>query len=287
MNRSWEATQTGWVGGWHFNAQLGGVNKHSTILGKVWLSVLFIFRISILVIAAETVWRDEQSDFICNTQQPGCKNVCYDHFFPVSHIRFWCLQLIFVSTPALLVAMHVTYCKRNVKKGLLANQVGSAKGDDLKSLKKRRLPITGPLWWTYTSSLFFRLLFEAGFMLRFVVCLRWVSDGPSLWSVSSGPVPIKLTALSHDQRRRPSSPSSWWDLLPSALCSMWLNWPTWLSKHCWGAQPEPKEGALLFTKIKCLQKRHTYRTKRTQGCCHPLQSPWAIRLFKIIPTSSD
>ncbi len=112
---------------------------------------------------------------------------------------------------------------------------------------------------------------------------RW----PVLWSVSSGPVPIKLTALSHDQRRRQSSPSSWLDLLPSALCSMWLNWPTWLSKHCWGAQPEPKEGVLLFTKIKCPQKRHIYRTKRTQGCCHPLQTLWAIRQFKIIRTSSD
>ncbi|XP_016388867.1 gap junction beta-6 protein-like [Sinocyclocheilus rhinocerous] len=115
-------------------AQLGGVNKHSTSLGKIWLSVLFIFRISILVIAAETVWGDEQSDF-----EP----------------------------------MHVAHRKRNVKKGLLANRGGGAKGDDLESLKKRRLPITGPLWWTYTSSLFFRLLFEAGFMYA----LYYVYDG--------------------------------------------------------------------------------------------------------------
>ncbi|NP_997990.2 gap junction protein beta 8 [Danio rerio] len=155
-------------------AQLGGVNKHSTSLGKIWLSVLFIFRICILVIAAETVWGDEQSDFTCNTQQPGCKNVCYDHFFPVSHIRFWCLQLIFVSTPALLVAMHVAYRKRNMKKkSILAKRGGNGKGDDLESLKNRRLPITGPLWWTYTSSLFFRLLFEAGFMYA----LYYVYDG--------------------------------------------------------------------------------------------------------------
>lgn len=154
-------------------AQLGGVNKHSTSLGKIWLSVLFIFRISILVIAAETVWGDEQSDFTCNTQQPGCKNVCYDHYFPVSHIRFWCLQLIFVSTPALLVAMHVTYRKRNVRKGLIATRGDSVKENDLETLKKRRLPITGSLWWTYTCSLFFRLIFEAGFMYA----LYYVYDG--------------------------------------------------------------------------------------------------------------
>ena len=94
---------------------LGGVNKHSTSIGKIWLTVLFIFRIMILVVAAERVWGDEQQDFVCNTLQPGCRNVCYDYFFPISHIRLWALQLIFVSTPALLVAMHVAY-RRHEKK---------------------------------------------------------------------------------------------------------------------------------------------------------------------------
>lgn len=51
--------------------------------------------------------------------QPGCENVCYDQFFPVSHIRLWCLQLVFVSTPALLVAMYVAYRNHGDKKKLL------------------------------------------------------------------------------------------------------------------------------------------------------------------------
>lgn len=50
-------------------AQLVGANRHSTSLGKVWLSVLFIFRVMVLVVAAESVWGDEQSDFTCNTLQ--------------------------------------------------------------------------------------------------------------------------------------------------------------------------------------------------------------------------
>ncbi|XP_076857934.1 gap junction protein beta 8 [Brachyhypopomus gauderio] len=172
-------------------AQLGGVNKHSTSLGKIWLSVLFIFRITILVLAAESVWGDEQSDFTCNTQQPGCKNVCYDHFFPVSHIRLWCLQLIFVSTPALLVAMHVSYRKRGVKKDLFANADHKPNDDDLESLKKRRLPITGPLWWTYTCSLFFRLIFEGGFMYA----LYYIYSGfqmPRLVKCEQWPCPNKV-----------------------------------------------------------------------------------------------
>lgn len=174
-------------------AQLGGVNKHSTSLGKIWLSVLFIFRITILVLAAESVWGDEQSDFTCNTQQPGCKNVCYDHFFPVSHIRLWCLQLIFVSTPALLVAMHVAYRNRGDKRTMLASNgtERTTMAIDLETLKRRRLPITGPLWWTYTCSLFFRLIFEGGFMYA----LYFVYDGfqmPRLVKCEQWPCPNKV-----------------------------------------------------------------------------------------------
>lgn len=51
--------------------------------------------------------------------QPGCENVCYDQFFPVSHIRLWCLQLVFVSTPTLLVAMYVAYRNHRDKRRLL------------------------------------------------------------------------------------------------------------------------------------------------------------------------
>ncbi|XP_034042994.1 gap junction beta-2 protein-like [Thalassophryne amazonica] len=173
-------------------AQLGGVNRHSTSLGKIWLSVLFIFRITILVLAVDSVWGDEQSGFTCNTQQPGCKNVCYDHFFPVSHIRLWCLQLIFVSTPALLVAMHVAYRNREDERTMLASNVTEKVTDvELQTLKKRRLSITGLLWWTYTCSLFFRLIFEGGFMYA----LYAVYDGfqmPRLVKCEQWPCPNKV-----------------------------------------------------------------------------------------------
>ncbi|CAL8283606.1 unnamed protein product [Boreogadus saida] len=175
-------------------AQLSGVNRYSTSLGKVWLSVLFIFRVMVLIVAAESVWGDEQTDFTCNTLQPGCENVCYDHFFPVSHIRLWCLQLVFVSTPTLLVAMHVAYRNHGDKKrllqaseraGLFGTRGSEAEEAELENLKRRRLQLTGALWWTYACSLVVRLLFEAGFMYvlyalyrgfqmpRLVQCVEW------------------------------------------------------------------------------------------------------------------
>ncbi|KAL8180733.1 UNVERIFIED_CONTAM: Gap junction beta-1 protein [Gekko kuhli] len=144
-----------------------GVNRHSTAIGRIWLSVVFIFRIMVLVVAAESVWGDEQASFICNTLQPGCKNVCYDHYFPISHIRLWALQLILVTTPALLVAMHVAYQQHQEKKLLVMTGHGDAK--HLEEVKKHKMRISGSLWWTYVCSVIFRIIFEGTFMYIFYV----------------------------------------------------------------------------------------------------------------------
>ncbi|XP_030065471.1 gap junction beta-1 protein [Microcaecilia unicolor] len=144
---------------------LSGVSRHSTGIGRIWLSVVFIFRIMVLVVAAESVWGDEKSAFTCNTQQPGCNSVCYDHFFPISHIRLWALQLIIVSTPALLVAMHVAHQQHQEKKMLRMSGHGDAK--QLEEVKKHKVHISGTLWWTYALSVFFRIIFEVAFMYIF------------------------------------------------------------------------------------------------------------------------
>ncbi|XP_043912775.1 gap junction beta-1 protein [Protopterus annectens] len=148
-----------------FYSILVGVNRHSTGIGRIWLSVVFIFRIMVLVVAAESVWGDEKAAFTCNTQQPGCNSVCYDHFFPISHIRLWALQLIMVSTPALLVAMHVAHQRHQEKK--LIKQTGRATEKDLEQVKKHKIRISGALWWTYTFSVLFRVIIEAVFMYIF------------------------------------------------------------------------------------------------------------------------
>ncbi|MGH0153769.1 UNVERIFIED_CONTAM: hypothetical protein FKN15_025259 [Acipenser sinensis] len=82
------------MGDWTFLLKiLEQVHEHSTVVGKVWLTVLFIFRMMVLGAAVENVWGDEQSGFTCNTQQPGCQNLCYDDAFPISHVRYWITSL--------------------------------------------------------------------------------------------------------------------------------------------------------------------------------------------------
>nr|QVG60711.1 gjb1.2 [Scophthalmus maximus] len=148
-----------------FYAVISGVNRHSTGIGRVWLSVIFIFRIMVLVVAAESVWGDEKSGFTCNTQQPGCNSVCYDQFFPISHIRLWALQLILVSTPALLVAMHVAH-RRHIDKKIL-KRTGRSSPKELEQVKNQKFQITGALWWTYMISIIFRIVLEVAFLYIF------------------------------------------------------------------------------------------------------------------------
>ncbi|XP_077439918.1 gap junction alpha-3 protein-like [Vanacampus margaritifer] len=176
------------MGDWSFLGRLlENAQEHSTVIGKVWLTVLFIFRILVLGAAAEEVWGDEQSDFTCNTQQPGCENVCYDEAFPISHMRFWVLQIIFVSTPTLIYLGHVLHIVRMEEKRREREDENRKLGRHLEDhdplyrngnggggWKKEKPPIRdehgkirirGALLRTYIFNIIFKTLFEVGFIL--------------------------------------------------------------------------------------------------------------------------
>ncbi|XP_037127238.1 gap junction alpha-5 protein-like [Syngnathus acus] len=106
------------------------VQEHSTSIGKVWLTILFIFRILVLGTAAESSWGDEQEDFNCDTEQPGCENVCYDKAFPIAHIRYWVLQIVFVSTPSLVYMGHAMHTVRREEKRRSQEEDESGEEDD-------------------------------------------------------------------------------------------------------------------------------------------------------------
>lgn len=172
------------MGDWNF---LGGVLEevhiHSTMVGKIWLTILFIFRMLVLGVAAEDVWNDEQADFICNTEQPGCRNVCYDRAFPVSLIRYWVLQVIFVSSPSLVYMGHALYRLRALekarqrKKALLRRELEMVDVElaearkriewEVKQLDQAKLnkaPLRGSLLRTYVAHVITRSVVEVAFM---------------------------------------------------------------------------------------------------------------------------
>ncbi|XP_052001967.1 gap junction beta-4 protein-like [Xyrauchen texanus] len=165
-----------------FQGLLSGVNKYSTAIGRVWLSIVFLFRVMVYVVAAEKVWGDEQKDFTCNTAQPGCHNVCYDHFFPVSHIRLWALQLIFVTCPSFLVLLHVAYREERERKHRLKY------GEGCQRLYANTGKKHGGLWWTYVLSLVFKMVVDG----TFVYLLYHIYEGydfPTPLKCSEDPCP--------------------------------------------------------------------------------------------------
>lgn len=142
---------------WSFlETLLSGVNKYSTVFGRVWLSMVFTFRVLVFVVAAQPVWGDDSKDFVCNTRQPGCTNVCYDHIFPISHIRLWALQLILITCPSLMVVGHVKFREKKNQNNAIIQE---GKHMYANPGKKR-----GGLWWTYLVSLIFKAVIDAGFL---------------------------------------------------------------------------------------------------------------------------
>lgn len=163
------------MGDWSLLGKLlESAQEHSTVVGKVWLTVLFIFRILVLGTAAEKVWGDEQSDFTCDTKQPGCQNVCYDKTFPISHIRFWVLQIIFVSTPTLIYLGHVLHLVRVEEKQKRERRKVIQQCDNPKQSNEKKFPVCderghvhlqGEVLCTYVFNIIFKTLFEVGFIV--------------------------------------------------------------------------------------------------------------------------
>lgn len=87
---------------------LSGANKYSTgIGGSGWL--VFIFRLLVYMVAAEHVWKEEQKSLSAALDSPVVKMCVLTTSSPSPRSDFWALQLIMVSTPSLLVVLHVAY----------------------------------------------------------------------------------------------------------------------------------------------------------------------------------
>ncbi|XP_005814887.2 gap junction alpha-3 protein-like [Xiphophorus maculatus] len=151
---------------------LEGAQEHSTSVGKVWIWVLFVFRIFVLITATKEVWNDEQSRFLCDTKQPGCELVCYDKSFPISHVRFWVMQIIFVSTPTFVYLGFVLQKNRTDKKSSNANEDqdnqsynndSKSKPNDSKS--KPKVQLKGAVLKMYIANVVSKILLEIAFFV--------------------------------------------------------------------------------------------------------------------------
>uniref|UniRef100_A0A8C1JXC7 Gap junction protein n=1 Tax=Cyprinus carpio TaxID=7962 RepID=A0A8C1JXC7_CYPCA len=148
------------------------LNHNITLIGKAWLVLVIFLRILVLLFAGYPLYQDEQERFVCNTIQPGCANVCYDMFAPLSLLRFWLVQL---TTLCLPYVMFVTYVIHKVTADSRASE--SIQADSIykihqESFRKSSLCKTvvnaekGRVQYftgAYILHLLLRILVEAGF----------------------------------------------------------------------------------------------------------------------------
>ncbi|XP_034414575.1 gap junction gamma-1 protein-like [Cyclopterus lumpus] len=119
---------------WSFLTRLlEEIHNHSTFVGKIWLTVLIVFRIVLTAVGGESIYYDEQSKFVCNSGQPGCENVCYDAFAPLSHVRFWVFQIILLATPSL---MYLGYAVNKIARAEEQTDRGGVIGFSQRKLRK-------------------------------------------------------------------------------------------------------------------------------------------------------
>ncbi|MBN3313792.1 CXD3 protein, partial [Atractosteus spatula] len=138
------------MGEWAFLSTLfDSLQGQSPLLGRFWLLLMLVFRILILSTVASDMFEDEQEEFACNTLQPGCKQVCYDMAFPISHYRFWVFHIVLISTPSLLFLVYAAHLSSKGRGG------GGAAGAELARE-------TGRLRLLYLVNVGFRLLAEVG-----------------------------------------------------------------------------------------------------------------------------
>ncbi|KAM6422571.1 gap junction delta-4 protein [Rhynochetos jubatus] len=155
------------------------LNYNVTIVGKIWLMLIILLRMAVVVLAGYPLYQDEQERFICNTLQPGCSNVCYDLFSPVSHFRFWLIQTVSILLPYAAFSIYVLHkaAMYIVRMHCLVHGCKGSKGlsspKDLKELCRSAvvnrldcgadnlsiLNFSG----AYTVHLFFRTLLEVAF----------------------------------------------------------------------------------------------------------------------------
>lgn len=96
--------------GWHiYEKLLEKVANYSPFVGKIWIVFLFIFRLIVVTSVGDTIYDDEQSEFVCNTNDPGCQQFCFTKFAPVSQIRFFAMQLLFVGTPSMIFIVYTLH----------------------------------------------------------------------------------------------------------------------------------------------------------------------------------
>jgi len=128
---------------WHIvEKTIEHLDQHATLAGKFWITFFFVFRFLLVISIADTIFGDEASGFKCDTQTPGCVNVCFNTFTPISLFRFWALQLLASALPGIVLYVYIANKVQSIE---VAKKIRKKREDikkqERKDLKRNRRDI--------------------------------------------------------------------------------------------------------------------------------------------------
>ncbi|KAM8947654.1 gap junction delta-3 protein [Pelodytes ibericus] len=154
------------MGEWGFlSSLLDAVQEHSPMVGRFWLVVMLIFRILILATVGSDMFEDEQEEFVCNTLQPGCRQVCYDRAFPISHYRFWVFHIVLLSAPAVLFVIYSMHQSAKIGRDAEEDEAAQTGQQGNTAVKIRTQQRGRHIRTFYIVNVVMRILAEVGFLV--------------------------------------------------------------------------------------------------------------------------
>ncbi|OCU00449.1 hypothetical protein XELAEV_18006226mg [Xenopus laevis] len=103
---------------------LSGASHLTSELGRATLTILCFIRFGILAVGSETVWKDEEKDFTCNSSQLLCPLSCFDEYCPISSFNLFSLQLVVLFTLSLSFVCYNQSHRKNREGSLLGHLQG-------------------------------------------------------------------------------------------------------------------------------------------------------------------
>jgi len=86
------------------------ISHYGTDMSMVYYILLFTYRGLIAASVGEKVYGSEGMK--CDTDEPGCENLCFDEYASPSMFRLWAYQILGVVAPMVLFYAYEQYCQQ-------------------------------------------------------------------------------------------------------------------------------------------------------------------------------